>query len=469
MKLDKLRLENFRCFDDLEISFDPALTVLVAENGQGKSTVLDAIRIALWPFVSSFDLARGSFSSNSPGSGISVDDVRVVKLPSGDMARQLPARISMTRVYDDSGLPRDWTRYRDRETHATKTKAGNGVAALKKWAEDLQQASRDPQTPPPDLPVFGYYGTGRLWSQKKLTEATRGVDDTKSTDFHVRSFGYRDCLDPASTYKHFSEWFAWASESYQEKRLRALDRPGSERENDLRAASTPIKVVQEAINAFLFDVTGWRDLEYSIADGKKLVLTHDPGGERLMVDQLSDGVRSVLAMVGDLAYRCVKLNPHLGARAATEARGVVMIDEIDMHLHPRWQQTILGQLRQAFPNLQFIVTTHSPQVITTVGRESIRVIRVEEGRYVVETPDFSPLAQSSGDALARIMGTHSQPELPVLDVVHGYEQLVRTGQEEGDEARGLRTELDAAGYQVQETDLKTWRFLAQRAVLRRGE
>lgn len=461
MKLDKLRLENFRCFDDLEIGFDSALTVLVAENGQGKSSVLDAIRIALWPFVSGFDLARNAF--NDPGNAIAIDDARVVRLASGDMARQLPVRVSMTGVYDDSDQPRNWTRYRDREARATKTRDGEGVATLKNWVSGLQTAIRDPQAPPRDLPVFGYYGTGRLWSQKKLTEATRGVDDTKSTDFYVRSFGYRNCLDPASTYKHFSEWFAWASESYQEKRLRALDRPGSEREDDLRAASTPIKVVQEAINAFLFDATGWRDLEYSIADGKKLVLTHEPGGERLMVDQLSDGIRSVLAMVGDLAYRCVKLNPHLGARAAMEAQGVVMIDEIDMHLHPRWQQTILGQLRQAFPNLQFIVTTHSPQVITTVRREAIRVIRVEEGRYLVETPDFSPLAHPANDALARIMGVDPIADLPIRDRVAAYEELVRNGAEHDQAAQSLLAELNAAGYQIHEADLDLWRFLARRA------
>ena len=77
MKLTKLRLDNFRCFEHLEISLHPGLTVLVAENGQGKSSVLDALRISLWPFVSSFDLARNAF--NDPGNSLPVDDVRLLK------------------------------------------------------------------------------------------------------------------------------------------------------------------------------------------------------------------------------------------------------------------------------------------------------------------------------------------------------------------------------------------------------
>ena len=89
MKLTKLSLENYRCFASIDVELHPKLTVLVAENGQGKSTLLDAIRVALWPYVSSFDLARNSF--NDPANAIAVDDVRLLKLVSGDMARQLPA------------------------------------------------------------------------------------------------------------------------------------------------------------------------------------------------------------------------------------------------------------------------------------------------------------------------------------------------------------------------------------------
>ena len=79
---------------------------------------------------------------------------------------------------------------------------------------------------------------------------------------------------------------------------------------------------------------------------KSLILKHDEHGT-LKVELLSDGIRGVLAMVGDIAYRCIKLNPHFGLNAAKETCGVVMIDEVDMHLHPAWQQTILGKLTRS--------------------------------------------------------------------------------------------------------------------------
>ncbi|MEG1040174.1 MAG: AAA family ATPase [Pseudomonas sp.] len=369
MKLDLLRLENFRCYADLEVPLHSQLTVLVAENGQGKSTLLDAIRIALWPFVNSFDLARNAF--NDPGNAIAIDDVRLLRLTSGDMARQLPARVTMSGDFG-SGAVSTWVRYRDKEARATKTKDDGDTGFMRQWAGAVQDQIRDPEKPTLDLPVFGYYGTGRLWAQKRLTENLKGKDDTRETDFYVRTFAYLNCLDPASSYKHFKEWFIWAFQSLREQQIRQLEKRA--RVEELQAAEDRVRVVQQAIDSFLSTTTGWHQLEFSVTQESSLVLSHDLHGT-LDVDQLSDGIRSVLAMIGDIAYRCIKLNPHLGGDAARQTRGVVLIDEVDMHLHPRWQQIILTQLREVFPQIQFVITTHSPQVLTSVPSECIRILK----------------------------------------------------------------------------------------------
>ncbi|BBI71119.2 hypothetical protein HAALTHF_10300n [Vreelandella aquamarina] len=154
--------------------------------------------------------------------------------------------------------------------------------------------------------MFGYYGTGRLWQQKKLTETAKGKDDTKEDDFYVRTFAYLNCLDPASSYKHFKEWFTWAFESYREQQIKQLEHKGQP--DDLQDAQDRIQVIQQAIDAFLKPVTGWHTLEYSVTREKSLILHHDEQGI-LDVEQLSDGIRSMLAMVGDIAFRCIKLNP----------------------------------------------------------------------------------------------------------------------------------------------------------------
>ncbi|BBI71121.2 hypothetical protein HAALTHF_10310n [Vreelandella aquamarina] len=119
MRIDKLRLKNFRCFSEVELDLDEDLTVLVAENGQGKSAVLDAIRIGLWPFVSCFDIAKNAKADS--GNGIAIGDVRLIKMTHGDMARQLPAEVAIAGDYGNDKST-TWVRYRDKEAKSTQTK-----------------------------------------------------------------------------------------------------------------------------------------------------------------------------------------------------------------------------------------------------------------------------------------------------------------------------------------------------------
>jgi len=93
----------------------------------------------------------------------------------------------------------------------------------------------------------------------------------------------------------------------------------------------------------------------------------------------SDGVKAAFSLVADIAYRCARLNPAFGEEACQNTQGIVMIDEVDLFLHPAWQQRILPDLRRIFPRIQFVVTTHSPQVVSSVPPECIRII-AEDGR-----------------------------------------------------------------------------------------
>ena len=457
--LRSIELENYRCFERLCVDLHPQMTVIVAENGQGKSSLLDAIRVGLWPFISSFDLAKSSGYSD-PQNSIDIKDVRQVVDPVMGMKRQLPTTLSLDMQWQEKGQDiavEQWTRLRISEADRTKTRNDDRAKQLIKWASSLQEQIRLPEGDALQLPVFGYYGTGRLWQQKRFQEQERGSKrESEKDDFYVRTFAYRHCMDPASSFKYFRDWFIWAWKS----RSNMNERKSASVEDKLRA-QTRIEVVQGAIDKVLKESTGWHTLEFSFEDQESLILNHSDQGY-FSVDQLSDGLRSMLAMVGDIAYRCVRLNPQLGAQAAEEAQGVILIDEVDMHLHPRWQQTILASLQSAFPKMQFIVTTHSPQVITTVGRDNIRIIQPAETGYQVVTPDYSPLAHESGDALAHIMNTHAQPPLTMQEAIREYEQLVRDGKEGSSEARRCYEELTQQGYQFSESDLVTWRFLAQR-------
>lgn len=470
MKIDGISLKNYRCFAKLPIAFHPQLTVFVAPNGQGKTTVLDAIKVALWPFVAGFDMGR----TTSDTTGINPNDVRREQVLAHEMEWRLPTeisamgrlqvrqlvldgavknptpvpegtRIDLAEVFHED-VPWQGVRVRDSVKKSTKTKDMISVRALSinVTAKALEQRIfSGEQTTPDDLPMLGYYGTGRLWAQKSLTAAHEKADSETLS----RTFAYRDCLDPGSSYKHFAVWFSRVHQSYFQAQIRNFEKrlpPDADVSYGLIA---PFKAVQQAVNAVVKPHTGWHTLEYS-AEHEELVMNHDQQGE-LKVSQLSDGIRNMLALVGDIAYRCFKLNAHLGEAAPKRTCGIVLIDEVDMHLHPGWQQTVLTDLTSAFPKLQFIVTTHSPQVLTSVDASCIRLLRqevdpetgVQQTVAAPVTPQTKGVASS--DLLAQIMGVDPIPDVPEARMLSEYHALIQQNLHEGKDGSALRGRLEA--------------------------
>jgi predicted ATP-binding protein involved in virulence len=148
----------------------------------------------------------------------------------------------------------------------------------------------------------------------------------------------------------------------------------------------------------------------------------------------------MVGLVADIAFRCARLNPQLGMNAAKLTTGLVLIDEIDLHLHPEWQQRVLLDLRHAFPRLQFVVTTHSPQVLSSIQPQCIRVLDNGEVRNVA----FSQGARSS-QVLEDVLGVRARPPIPIVDKLRNYLDLVSQGKWDTVEALKLREELDAWG------------------------
>ena len=227
----------------------------------------------------------------------------------------------------------------------------------------------------------------------------------------------------------------------------------------------------------------------------KFVIDSQSGPDVLQVSQLSQGYQSMLALGMDFARRLVLANDHLShgniipilekigawphsqaiehseawASPPLFAPAIMLVDEIDLHLHPSWQQRVLDDLMRAFPCTQFIVTTHSPQVLTTLRKENIRVLSCDdEGNWAACEPSFSPLAHEAGDALAMIMGTHPRPDqlAGIPDIkpdLYAYEQLARDGQADSEEARQIKARLDEAGFEFNDADQALFDYLAAKA------
>jgi predicted ATP-binding protein involved in virulence len=433
--IQKLELKNFRRFENLKIDFHPELTVIVARNGQGKTSVLDGITVTLGTFVGAFEMGKAKH--------IEKNDVRLARFhDQPESAAQYPAYVEAVLSQPEVLVQRELTGPKNKTTI-------RDARAITEYGEQLQQMVRSGGQEP--LPLVSYYGAGRLWRAHKNVERKQVLSAS-------RTMGYEDCLSPASNFVQCQQWMTKATfADWQEQ-----SKPDGVRD---RGIGDRLTAIQDAVN-FVLAEEGWSDFRYSPAHEELTMFSTESG--YMPVSMLSDGVRAMVAMVADIAFRCVRLNGYLGREAVRQTQGIVLIDEVDIHLHPAWQQRVIGALRKAFPRIQFVVTTHSPQVLSTIRRENIRILPATRDEHEAVTPSFSPLAHEAGDALARVMETHKEPPMALQETIRAFEHLVRTGREHSADAQARKSELDEAGYQIHDSDLLTWRFLASRHSGHRG-
>ncbi|MFO0589646.1 MAG: AAA family ATPase [Polyangiaceae bacterium] len=420
VRLKRLSVRNFRCFTECVVDFHPRLTVFVAENGRGKTAILDAVGIAMSPFV---DTLVGLHQAH----GFTPADVRLALEAGGAMNPVFPVSMEAEASFWDERIA--WTRNRKststRSLTVTKYRAGCRDIAEALRAHLTSYAHGD-RTDPPVLPAVAFYGTGRLWSEHRLTKMKRTDEPTPMT----RVAGYIDCLSSSSSFRAFTDWYEWMSNAARSPTARAY--PSSERPALLLSA------VREATRSMLAPV-GWQDIDWDFNE-RRLIAEHPEHG-RLPLDLLSDGVRNMIALVADLAHRCVRLNPHLGDEAPRKTPGVLIIDEVDMHLHPRWQQLVIEQLRKTFPAMQMMVSTHSPHVLSTVDVSSIRVIALEGTKGVLRQPTFQTKGVTSADVLAQIMDVYPVPAIEEAKWLEDYRGYIEDGLAESKEALALREQL----------------------------
>ena len=400
-RIDQIKLTNFRCFPSLSLALDPSCTVLVAGNGGGKTAVLDALAGVLrWVVGGLLNAVTDDF----PPRDVRVSDHGAARI------EHYPASAEATGVFFGRQHTWQWER---QDENGTTLSVQPMLSAPGATAEGGDTA----------WPVFAYYGTGRRWSTE-LSAPRRGL--VRRVDAYV------DCLQPASTFGALAQWFEAMSRESQRERADGVTSP--------HQPTARLLAVRRAVDAVLAQV-GWSQLAWDFVR-EEIVARHPTQGQ-LPVSMLSDGVRGVLAMVADLAHRCARLNPHLGADAPAQTEGVVLVDEVDMHLHPAWQQTILGTLRAVFPRVQWVVTTHSPQVLSTVHARHIRVLPDDPVRDGVRTPMQQTRGVESAEVLATVMGVDPVPHVEEAQWLSDYRAKIADGEADTAEAQTLRARLDA--------------------------
>lgn len=143
----------------------------------------------------------------------------------------------------------------------------------------------------------------------------------------------------------------------------------------------------------------WAGITYDVESDEIRATLAD--GRELPFRLLSDGVRNMLGMVADIAYRMAILNPHLGSEVTQRTEGVVLIDEIDLHLHPKWQRHIVEDLKRTFPKVQFVVTTHSPFIIQSLQPGELRLLETEDNDEEIEWESY--VDRSLEDVVENVM------------------------------------------------------------------
>lgn len=400
MRLDRLELRNFRRFESLELTLNPSFTLLVGANGVGKTSLLDAGSVAL----AAFFLGIPEVESSRPLAPAEVRFVRYRQNGSVHQEVQWPAEVAAMGCLD--GWPNRWSR----SLHGPNGKTTRRDAAgLSQVVERIAALVRRGESVA--LPVLAYYGTQRLWLELRSTEAKRGVGS--------RFDGYIDCMKPASSHRQLTEWL------YQQTLI------------ELQSGQTSVSraAVEQAVCQAIGGVSRFY---FDVQDQEILIQWQDSRLEPFSA--LSDGYRNMVAMVADLAWRAVTLNPAYEARAAELVDGVVLIDEIDQHLHPAWQRKVVGDLRRTFPKIQFVATTHSPQVVASVKKDEVRLLGQDSaGNPVILDAGFVE-GRDSNSLLEDLFGV---PERPSETQERLHQLALLIDEERSAEAAKLLNELEA--------------------------
>jgi predicted ATP-binding protein involved in virulence len=357
MLIQRLCIENYRGFRTLELNFELDVTVLVGVNGAGKSSLLDAIAVML-----SDALYRAA--GERPRSFADLD------IRAGEASCWAELKASLPPM----AVPIAWS-----TAHARKgSKRTRSVARgpMMQWV-DAKQAERSAGRFVTE-PIAVYYPTERT-----LLDVPGRVGK-KHTFTSVDALA--QALEPRTVdFRLFFEWFREREDIENERRAR----------EDPRHRDPGLEAVRSAIEAFMPD---FRDPRVQRSPQRFVVTKR---GVVLEVDQLSDGERSLLALVGDLARRLSMVSPvH-----ALKHPAVVLIDEIEIHLHPAAQRDLIARFRRTFPNVQLVLTTHSPYALGEVPARCVRLLR----DFQIEAPTIETEGQSVSVISTEVQGASVRP------------------------------------------------------------
>ena len=393
MRIRELTLRNYRVYaEQPSFEFADRFTIVAGINGRGKTALLDGLALLCSRFLPQVSSARSGYRTITPS------EVHI-----GTVSAELGMKVNCAGIPIEYKLTYDKGR---RKKETTKL-----PAAVKR---EVRNAYGDPTRSDDAAPLAVYYTTDRAGYHlpKKLpTEVPRGQAAAYSGALFNRTVNYRDFM-------------ARYRSAVTVERTEQGDNPNY-------LGDRAVAAISHALTTFLGGFENLRVQE------EPLRLLVDKAGVALDLSQLSDGERSFLAMISDLGRRLALANPLLDN--PLHGAGVVLIDELELHLHPKWQREVSEKLRKTFPNIQFIATTHSPFVIQALRPgELINLDPEEFGEYA---------DRSIEDIAENVMGValpqKSERYMKMMHAAESYFRLLRA-------SNGNPTKLAAAENRLNE-------------------
>ncbi|RLV57733.1 ATP-binding protein [Parashewanella curva] len=432
---------------------DSNVTVFVGNNGSGKTSVLRSLATSLSWLVARIRTEKGIGSQipelvinneqNSAAVDINVFQHTYGYIEDGD-----------AEAYDENYFSWRIAKTRKGRKGSLKSDYSSLSALADHYRTSLSQNEKT------NLPLVAFYSVERVVIDIPLK--IKGKHNFQQLD------GYDNALTQGVDFRRFFEWYRKREDTQNEASIgedafeqirEILGNESSDqwkRVEKLQEASRDIQLaaVRNAIETFMPEFSNLR-----VRRRPRLHMSIDKNGERLDVAQLSQGEKSLMALVGDIARRLAIMNPSL--KNPLEGDGIVLIDEVDMHLHPEWQQLVLQNLEQTFPNIQFVVSTHSPQVLTTVRKEQI--IKLENGE--IASIFGSTYGEPSNYVLNHLFDVESKPPLQHSGLLERYYVLIESGLGKEEEANTLRAQLESQLGKYHSDLQKTDRMLQRKELL----
>lgn len=321
MQLNRIELENYRGFDRFDLVPDNKSMVLYGINGSGKTSILRGISHLFSQIIS-----KACNNQFRQPINFTREDVRF-----GTSTAIVSGLFTL-----DTGLERSYSICYRKDVGKKMIRHKESSEFMNAFDESYPTNMEAASTI--HLPVFAYYGVNR---------AVLDVPSRIRTKHEFSPFEtYQNAISPKTDFRLFFEWFRNQEAAENSKKVEL---------QDFSYTDIALEATRRAIMSMLPELSNIRIMH------KPIRMCATKNGQTLCIEQLSDGEKCVLALIGDLARRLAIANP--GSENPLCGNGIVLIDEIELHMHPAWQQKIVAILRDAFPNIQFIITTHSPLVL----------------------------------------------------------------------------------------------------------